>query len=467
LGAPTSATVTIADDELALKSVTFDNSLDIQQDGTVNLYEKTEQWKDNNNNGSAADVGVGDQRFPVAYVRGSQMSISAKIRIPNGYVPNKAKATSPDGTVPFTVDIGAGDINGNTLTTPAGTVTLPNTIKFYNPYKIDWYTSSNGGTTWSLAGRSDNRVYVTLATPETATPYESLYDIGARNADGFSEPSVAAFVIWYPDFAKPVIPGVKRKAIDGFNKVDGKSMQYWPIIPDQQAQVPAVQNLCQHLPAMINPSPAAGDPDSIGTCGAWAELLDQTWKVMGIPGSDYTSVWPRQDRGDTEAPDGIMVKNWTFKSPGNFPNSRFKYVLGDHVTEAPGVPGQNNPNPPSWFSDHAVVKLSVAVSPGPNGVLNSTAGGDDVVSGNVILVGPNARCDTLKQGDDIQVIPKDGEAVIYDPSYGTSFASEKSWENGSLDGMYKNFAPTPRGRPLDLAEKETVFNVGSTQRPPN
>ncbi len=46
---------------------------------------------------------------------------------------------------------------------------------------------------------------------------------------------------------------------------------------------------------------------------------------------------------------------------------------------------------------------TTCIAPGPDGILNSTASGDDIVSGTSILVGNNRNCDSTAKGDDIQV----------------------------------------------------------------
>jgi hypothetical protein len=381
-------------------------------------------------------------------------------------MPNKVLATLPDGTILFTEIIQPSDIvGGTTLVTPPGAVTLPDTIKFFNPYRIDWNLSDNNGATWHEAGQSDNRVYVTLATPITGTaPYETLYDIGARNADSVVAPAWAAYDIFL-DFQR-VIPGVKRKAMDGYNKLDGKTMQYWinlPAAAGGPSYADVNNGLVGNYPDLLNPNLANANLNGIGKCGAFAHLLANTWDVMGIPGGMYFSIWPIARRSGDRS-NGLLVKNWFFKGKGSVVGDPdFKWKLHTDAIDQDGVAGQNVKNPPSEFFDHAIVKLGIAVSAGPSGILHTTPGGDDVVAGNVILVGANGKSDTGRNtDDDIQVIPVGGEMPVYDPSYGTYSVSEKSWENQSLGGIFKkvkgdNF---DRARPIKPDQRETYFNEG-------
>ena len=54
------------------------------------------------------------------------------------------------------------------------------------------------------------------------------------------------------------------------------------------------------------------------------------------------------------------------------------------------------------------------VGPGINGVLNTTAAGDDTVSGTKIVDGPNGNCDTTATGDDVQLQAVGGGAADYE-----------------------------------------------------
>lgn len=116
------------------------------------------------------------------------------------------------------------------------------------------------------------------------------------------------------------------------------------------------------------------------------------------------------------------------------------------------------------------------ISPGANGILNSTATSDDIVDGNYIFPGPNGILDSSASGDDIiqdgffrgtssvypylvgyDVVDQEGvsgqgnsnppgifgnhfivrySGAYYDPSYGSgSFASSNAHENASIDGI--------------------------------
>jgi hypothetical protein len=97
---------------------------------------------------------------------------------------------------------------------------------------------------------------------------------------------------------------------------------------------------------------------------------------QGITGSQWVTIEPRGtpylpvdcDYSPGPAP-GFLVKNYSFElgSPTPCPNYKFKFndpcgYYGSwsdpQVIDADGVPGQDNPNPASWFARHFIVKMN-------------------------------------------------------------------------------------------------------------
>ncbi len=170
--------------------------------------------------------------------------------------------------------------------------TLPDTIAFINPLSIAWEVTVDGGKNWVNAGESDNRVYVTLAAPMTRYPlYETVLDIASRNADGARDPDLAVAAIW-ADFAGP-LPGVKRKAMDGYNKTDGLELHYWADAHGSAAFREKIQSQCYILTNMLDASPEDPQLSGIGTCTAWARLFDEAIRSEGIEGSQMYQITPR------------------------------------------------------------------------------------------------------------------------------------------------------------------------------
>lgn len=129
----------------------------------------------------------------------------------------------------------------------------------------------------------------------------------------------------------------------------------------------------------------AGD----GRCGSWANFLGDIITIHGIS-AVQRGIFP------ASTVDGFLVKNWTFKTvsptPPNIGFPYFLHLVGPESTgtfPGTGINGQGpNTRPQSIFSDHAVVQY-----------------------------GSN----------------------IYDPSYGTSYASgafESNFKSNALDGFF-------------------------------
>ncbi len=122
-----------------------------------------------------------------------------------------------------------------------------------------------------------------------------------------------------------------------------------------------------------------------GQCGAWAEFLIDMYKCHGISSADKVYIVRNQRR--TEA---FLVKNWNFIGTGSH-SPPWTHTLGAECVVLPGVSGQRNPNPPPAFENHFIV---------------------------------------IHNGQ------------FYDPSYGsTPFANQTTWENASIDGLFKPGTP--------------------------
>ena len=50
----------------------------------------------------------------------------------------------------------------------------------------------------------------------------------------------------------------------------------------------------------------------------------------------------------------FLIKNYSFNGSGTSGNTNYPYKLSE-VTDLPGIRGQGNNNPKSYFADHAVV----------------------------------------------------------------------------------------------------------------
>jgi len=124
-------------------------------------------------------------------------------------------------------------------------------------------------------------------------------------------------------------------------------------------------------------------PDGSGQCGSWAELVVDMYKCHGITSADKVLIVRTLPMGSV----GFLVKNWNFIGTGRNP-APWTHTLRSDCVELPGVPGQQNPNPPPAFVNHFIV----------------IHGGK-----------------------------------FYDPSYGSApFNDQVAWESASIDGLYQS-----------------------------
>ena len=345
------------------------------------------QWTDTGN------------KFPVSYTRNTTVSVSARFELDNT-VTGASITVQGEGPGGFHVE-GPATIAGTTVTFPttAFAQALPNTIKRFDPFEIQWQVSLDGGAHFYAAGSSKNKMFVTLADPSAlATPlYETILDIGTRNADGLNTPAAAVSGIW----ANFTTLNVAR--------VDGTVMGYWtgpnPV-------------RCQSLFIMLS------EPGGHGSCIAWSQLFHQVLEAEGITGSQIFMILPYM--ANSPGADGFLVKNWNF---------------GKHIRTGPN--GVNNST--NATDDLATVANGngkpnqSCVGPGPDGVLNSVRGVDDFVLGTQILTGQNGKCESTKAGDDVQIIPVGQglpNTVAVTPGANGTLNSTASGDDDVQDGSF-------------------------------
>lgn len=398
---------------LKIRQVTFDGDqyLPVAQDNGV-FYSpgspREPHWKDESCatkcDGKASETG--DSRFPVAFVRSTDtansfIKVSATFVLADVILPTEVKVIGDGpGDLDFEATATTEDEAGKSILKIENIQAknpLLKTIKFYNSLEIQWKYSFDKNAAFAdvkkfkAAGKTDNRVYVTFATPTSPTLYESLLDISCRNADGKTTEPDAVAAIWL-DFAGPS-PGVKRKKKDGKNVDDGREMKYWATAGTPEAALAG--SVCQTYHAMLNTAPSNAALNGVGTCAAWSQLLHQTIKAQGISGTEIYEL--QADTTVNVNAGAFMVKKWKFEKhlrtgPNGINNSP---VVGDDV---PIInPGTGLPN-------------ILAIGPGPNGTLETTPSGDDQAVdqtvGGVVLkfinTGADGVCNTNKVGDDEQ-----------------------------------------------------------------
>ncbi len=308
-------------------------------------------WLDSDLDGDADDPG--DNKFPVSFRRNSTVGIGEvkfgvePVGLPACDVP--VQGAGPDGD-----DFqGTGQIIGGELSLSTSLVSddpLPNAVTFYGPYRIVW-TAKYADAQFSDSGTSDNTIYVTLEEP-LGEARESYFDIGTKAAGGQSDVQSTFDAIW-SDFADLSVVNVR-----------GQRLGYY------RGMTCGAELDVYDAPALVN--------RTNGQCGAWADLLAQCARTQGIDGAEFVTIQPYDPAlptdcaGQTNA-SSFLVRNHAF-APGagtsgcdDYPY-RFddpcsiypKWPAGTvEVTDAPGIPGQDEPNPASWFGGHYIVKFNM------------------------------------------------------------------------------------------------------------
>ncbi len=319
--------------EVTLKSVTFENEHEISSDvpnqaGNYTIF-KERHWLDANLDGDADDNG--DRKWPVAYTRGTRYQASVEVVLD---APWQGPPPLIRGDGPTLLDIPStvAQVQGTSvsLANVQATAAFPNTVKYYNTFDISWQISVDGGKSWSQVGTSSNELYLTWNNPLSSPLFWTVVHIGSKNADGKALAEDVVSMIWN-EFSDR---NVRRR--------DGTRLTYWK--NGNQCVATDTKSLLR---------------DTDGQCGSWAEFLIDVISGQGIPNASKVMVL-NKDLTPATPGYGLLVKEWLFRGPPApqfaSPNPDYPYFLPLEVLERPGVPGQGNPNPPSAFVNHFIVR---------------------------------------------------------------------------------------------------------------
>ena len=191
---------------------------------------------------------------------------------------------------------------------------LPDTIQKWN-MKLVWEVSADNGRTWTIAGVSDNVLYASIDPGNTE--FETVLDVGTRNAQGKKEPMEVLEAIW-ADFRNP-IPGVADAS--------GTAMSYW-------GPLTVLFNNADRLVAVGDTAGLVKYKD--GTCSAWASLAFDVLRAQSVPVEYYGIV-----------PTAVPIGNPPWAS----------LVKSQSLGVKANLEGQNNRRPPAIFYNHAVIKV--------------------------------------------------------------------------------------------------------------
>jgi hypothetical protein len=317
---------------------------------------------------------------PALYVAGDQVTTFTGFKVAGGGggFPVHVKGIASGGGTSFTLWGTMNSASGpyDYVSTFAATPLAASKVDFYKPMTIKWRYAHPSRQKYLDAGRSTNQVYVTLATP-AGSLYHTVVHL-ACSKPGATTPAQAVDNTWSLFTGKAV------------KTWDDQPLVYW-------GGGAATATDTAGLLAQRN-----------GQCGSWAEFLIDCIRANGIgaPQKVYLTPIYGNDPGtfDPDPRGTMLVKIWSFQT-GTAPPALapFTHQLGE-FSDAAGVPGQNNPDPPGAFKNHFVVAY---------------------------------------------------DSKYYDPSYGNGpFTSQANWENASIDGYFKVFSYG--GTDLPAAKQNTT-----------
>ncbi len=337
--------------------------------------------------------GKQEKSWPVVFQRGTNVTLSEVLL----KIKNPSKASLDGSTVTGTADVG-----GTTLTFASGPVnpagdefvitnltsdkTLPDVVNNFQ-MAIQW-TVKHGTSTFN-AGGSTIPIYLTYAAAGFRA-YLSLEALTSAAAAGQTTEAGVFDSIWTNMFSAQG-PSALHIHPQQLEPVSGKvtatqnTLQYWtPWTLANDYVLLDPPTTCPHLktPELLE--------YLTSRCGDWANFFADTMAVQGI-----TTVQPEEVNAGpvpgvfpafpaTAPPKGtqiwgeaMLIKNWAWPGPAAGGDLNFPYITTDTVklnadgdpipdtgtlgaspefNDAPGTPGQNDANPPGWFTygDHII-----------------------------------------------------------------------------------------------------------------
>lgn len=331
-----------------------------------------------------------DRNWPVAYTRSTSVAVGAQLKVP-ALQGQTVEVRAKFGTdVAFTLS-GSSSItvgSGGEFNVPVTTASfaLPNAVTLYKAqeapgkerrrFTINWEFRPAGAAGWSRLDSTQHTLYVTWADPKGADNaplpagtaiYETLVNLGVRNADGFGVGKTEQQVVdkIYGEFTdrevRRVVPGTANLE-SGADAV----MKYWG-----------------------NPS-SFGSAGGVSTewllrnrdgkCGAWERFfvdvlrsqgIDATMKNYFAPNLSRAKInfgfFPSPDEEETAyrtAFNARLVANgqatqiiYSYPVPVLFIKS---WSIGTDKFAPVQIPNQNpaqgNPSPQAFFTDHLLVE---------------------------------------------------------------------------------------------------------------
>ena len=438
---------------------------DMYSDDGTYFTDSGWQWYDKNGNGMI-DLGQGDHAWPVAYLRGSTMAVTAVFQLNNSLF-SKAQAALQNGTLTiqgntptytFTAKNGQISLNAGTqqltITKISADTALPNIVTAYKNLTIDWCLSLDGTLNdTDNAGASVNPVYVLLNTPYlgnsngTKTLYYTVVDLGCTLGWGLNDPNNKnalpnALMAGTGGFSGLAINTVRLNANTGLPADDGSDGDPTDPTGNPNFQSFALTYYGNWATASITTASLLKTHD--GQCGAWATFFIDILAAQGAIGPNdnpYTSLQPTVSSITGNAKVGhewLLVGDWSFTpTPNQNPYSGGLSVqVQQSSTLTAGQKGTLAPQSIPYPYMNSLVSLKDTPQNGmPVSIATSIQNGAPPF-GYYWAGNPEVTYD-YQNGDEVFHAQNNGDpyaifgnhAVVkiggkyYDPSYGNTYAS--------------------------------------------
>ena len=359
--ASASAIVDVYEGSIVLKEVAFSGA-NVPLVSDENRVFSAPQFLDAD--GDGAMTGANDHSYPVCYVRGAtDVQVSAKFSIlpAEMIVSNLLVKGVGSGGFPLRVDPAPVGVSAQLATLPPTRMsgTLQDCVDCLREMAIDWSLSFDGGATWLSAGRSQNVLYLTWATPCSSPNLQTYFDVGCEAAKGVrGTVGVSDDQVLDRVWAKFRTKSIRRVSDNGlltyYGFLDMNGNAVWDDGIDLDFNDPdrCVITSASGLVKARN-----------GQCYSWADFFLQVLRAQGL--DEINGRASRIVEVRAVAPRlAFAVKSW--EASGTLSSWRIASsnagLAGENVVrplqngfaqDLMGTVGQgNSPNPPSHFCNH-------------------------------------------------------------------------------------------------------------------
>ncbi len=388
-----------------------------------------------------------NRALPIGYPRNTDCVVSARFRVHGANATFRESESNMkvrgssilSATQPFhfTIQSTTVRLEGNDVVLPPTTVVnpFPDTVN-YGTLVLNWEFSTDGGVSWSRAGRTENELYVTLAKPSTNRVYHTLLHLSVPISAKIHAADDATLIAQtWKNFetnkvtAKHILPKFDERKLHFYNdwftgsndcnmlllSHDGNAYAWSTLFAGvlKAAGVKTTMQLAQFR--------SVGVHQSFGYAGKVRErMLINKWKFADNGGSSGNTTWPYQNERNLKF-DSFTVGD----ASGYFwrtDNDECAYFWSQNaeVRDEVGTAGQNTENPLSIFYEHVLIKI---------------------------------------------------HDTYYDPSYGKKYASRQQWEDQAVAGFlvhdpsgikyYIRRNPTGKDVPPDTEEVLFIYTEQS------